>query len=55
MFVYYYNEIMNAGKGSNPKWNENFVFNVSEGVNSLRLKIMDSDSMSADDLVGEVK
>ncbi|KAL9329901.1 hypothetical protein ACSQ67_004904 [Phaseolus vulgaris] len=43
-----------TGKGSNPKWNENFVFNISEGVNELRLKIMDSDSMSADDLVGEV-
>ncbi|CAJ1937483.1 unnamed protein product [Sphenostylis stenocarpa] len=43
-----------AGKGSNPEWNENFVFNVSEGVNDLRLKIMDSDSMTADDLVGEV-
>ncbi|XP_047167407.1 elicitor-responsive protein 3-like isoform X2 [Vigna umbellata] len=41
-------------KGSNPKWNENFIFNVSEGVNELRLKIMDSDSMSADDIVGEV-
>ncbi|TKY60596.1 Elicitor-responsive protein 3 [Spatholobus suberectus] len=42
-----------SGKGSDPEWNENFVFNVSEGVSDLRLKIMDSDNMTAHDLVGE--
>ncbi|KAJ1406040.1 C2 domain [Sesbania bispinosa] len=42
-----------SGKGSDPEWNENFVFNVSEGVSELKLKIMDSDSGTADDLVGE--
>ncbi|XWS61809.1 hypothetical protein CRYUN_Cryun07bG0157200 [Craigia yunnanensis] len=43
-----------SGKGSNPEWNENFVFNVSEGVSELKLKIMDSDCGSQDDFVGEV-
>jgi len=44
---------VNAGQGSEPEWNEAFVFNVSEGVSDLRLKIMDSDSTTAHDLVGE--
>ncbi|XP_022738845.1 elicitor-responsive protein 3-like [Durio zibethinus] len=43
-----------SGKGSDPEWNENFVFNVSEGVSELKLKIMDSDCGSQDDFVGEV-
>ncbi|XP_022732803.1 elicitor-responsive protein 3 [Durio zibethinus] len=42
-----------SGKGSDPVWNENFVFNVSEGVSELKLKIMDSDFGSHDDFVGE--
>ncbi|KAH1235582.1 Elicitor-responsive protein 3 [Glycine max] len=42
-----------SGQGSEPEWNEAFVFNVSEGVSDLRLKIMDSDSTTAHDLVGE--
>lgn len=44
---------MDAGKGSDPEWNEHFVFTVSEGVSELTIKIMDSDSGSADDFVGE--
>ncbi|XWS38394.1 hypothetical protein CRYUN_Cryun19dG0127300 [Craigia yunnanensis] len=43
-----------SGKGSDPEWNENFVFNVSEGVSELKLKIMDGDCGSQDDFVGEV-
>ncbi|OMO79475.1 C2 calcium-dependent membrane targeting [Corchorus capsularis] len=43
-----------SGKGSDPEWNETFVFNVSEGVSELNLKIMDSDAGSNDDFVGEV-
>ncbi|KAK7251275.1 hypothetical protein RIF29_34327 [Crotalaria pallida] len=43
-----------SGKGSDPEWNENFVFNLSEGVSELKLKIMDSDTGTANDLVGEV-
>ncbi|KAM0889611.1 hypothetical protein ACQ4PT_027569 [Festuca glaucescens] len=44
------------GAGSEPEWNETFVFKVySSADNSpqLSLKIMDSDAFSADDLVGE--
>lgn len=42
-----------SGKGSDPEWNENFIFNVSEGASNLILKIMDSDRLSQDDFVGE--
>ncbi|KAF7828302.1 elicitor-responsive protein 3-like [Senna tora] len=42
-----------SGKGSDPEWNENFVFNVTEGVSELKLKIMDSDCGTDDDFVGE--
>nr|XP_043620292.1 elicitor-responsive protein 3-like [Erigeron canadensis] len=42
----------NAGKGSNPEWNETFLFDVSsQDSTDLRIKIMDSD-MSTDDFVG---
>ncbi|XP_060207105.1 elicitor-responsive protein 3 isoform X1 [Lycium barbarum] len=44
-----------AGKGSEPEWNETFVFSISEGVEELFLKIMDSDSVGEDDFVGEAK
>lgn len=42
-----------VGKGTEPEWNENFVFTISDGVSELTIKIMDSDSGSDDDLVGE--
>ncbi|TYH98841.1 hypothetical protein ES332_A11G024700v1 [Gossypium tomentosum] len=42
------------GKGSEPEWNEDFIFNISEGASELALKIMDSDAGSQDDFVGEV-
>ncbi|KAJ0967087.1 hypothetical protein J5N97_024004 [Dioscorea zingiberensis] len=44
-----------SGKGSDPEWNENFVFNISGGVSELNIKLMDSDSGSNDDFVGEAK
>ncbi|CAH9145816.1 unnamed protein product [Cuscuta epithymum] len=44
-----------SGKGSDPEWNETFIFNVSEGVTELRIKLMDSDNLSNDDFVGEAK
>ncbi|KAF5193545.1 Elicitor-responsive protein [Thalictrum thalictroides] len=43
-----------SGQGSEPEWNETFVFNVSNGVSKLDIKILDSDTGSEDDLVGEV-
>ncbi|XP_031091415.1 elicitor-responsive protein 3 [Ipomoea triloba] len=42
-----------SGKGSNPEWNETFLFNVSDGVSELKIKIMDSDNIGSDDVVGE--
>ncbi|PHT58052.1 Elicitor-responsive protein 3 [Capsicum baccatum] len=44
-----------SGKGSDPEWNETFIFSISEGVEELFLKIMDSDSIGEDDFVGEAK
>ncbi|KAE8693870.1 Elicitor-responsive protein 3 [Hibiscus syriacus] len=43
-----------SGKGSEPEWNENFEFNISEGVSELKVKILDSDTGSQDDFIGEV-
>ncbi|PKI55247.1 hypothetical protein CRG98_024364 [Punica granatum] len=42
-----------SGKGAEPEWNETFVFTVSGSVSELNMKIMDSDSGTSDDLVGE--
>jgi hypothetical protein len=48
-----YNMIMHTGKGTNPEWNENFVFTVSDQTADLLIKLMDSDTGTADDFVGE--
>lgn len=42
-----------AGKGSDPEWNETFLFTISEGVSELKIKIMDKDTLTDDDLVAE--
>ncbi|KAJ8512404.1 hypothetical protein OPV22_002838 [Ensete ventricosum] len=42
-----------SGKGSDPEWNESFVFTVSDSVPELTIKLMDSDTGSSDDFVGE--
>ncbi|KAA8522375.1 hypothetical protein F0562_013264 [Nyssa sinensis] len=42
-----------SGKGTEPEWNENFVFTISDSVSELSIKIMDSDSGSEDDFVGQ--
>ncbi|KAL4562716.1 hypothetical protein LXL04_026746 [Taraxacum kok-saghyz] len=45
-----------SGKGSNPEWNETFLFDVSSKETAdLKIKIMDSDTGSADDLVGHAR
>lgn len=41
-----------TGAGSEPEWNETFVFTVSDDTPQLHLKIMDSD-LTNDDFVGE--
>jgi len=40
-------------QGRNPQWNEKFVFNISEGVSDLVIRIMDKDTFTADDFIGE--
>ncbi|KAG2681238.1 hypothetical protein I3760_11G135000 [Carya illinoinensis] len=42
-----------SGKGTEPEWNESFVFTISDSISELTLKIMDSDAGSGDDFVGE--
>ncbi|XP_078167291.1 elicitor-responsive protein 3-like [Carex rostrata] len=41
-----------TGKGSEPDWNETFVFSTSEDATELIIKLMDSD-VDSDDFVGE--
>ncbi|KAK7282066.1 hypothetical protein RIF29_10581 [Crotalaria pallida] len=43
------------GAGSNPRWNESFLFTVSDSVSELNLRLMDKDSFSKDDFLGEAK
>ncbi|KAI9075122.1 hypothetical protein K1719_042853 [Acacia pycnantha] len=42
-----------SGKGSEPEWNETFVFNLTGDISELTLKILDSDVGTHDDFVGE--
>ncbi|KAF6148991.1 hypothetical protein GIB67_009610 [Kingdonia uniflora] len=42
-----------SGQGSEPEWNESFIFTVSDGVSEFTIKIMDSDGPTKDDFVGE--
>ncbi|KAG8065421.1 hypothetical protein GUJ93_ZPchr0004g39228 [Zizania palustris] len=42
-----------SGKGSDPEWNETFVFTVTHNATELIIKLLDSDSGTADDFVGE--
>ena len=44
---------MYAAQGSNPEWNETFLFTISDDSADLHLKIMEKDNFSADDYVGE--
>ncbi|XP_073226936.1 16 kDa phloem protein 2-like [Cicer arietinum] len=42
-------------KGSNPRWNESFLFTISDDVCKLNLKLMDKDTFTQDDFLGEAK
>lgn len=44
-----------AGSGSESQWNETFVFSVSGDASELHLKIMDKDTFTADDFLGEAR
>ncbi|XP_061349583.1 16 kDa phloem protein 2-like [Gastrolobium bilobum] len=41
------------GAGSNPSWNESFLFTVSDNVSELNLRLMDKDTFTKDDFLGE--
>ncbi|OIW04809.1 hypothetical protein TanjilG_23707 [Lupinus angustifolius] len=41
------------GGGSNPQWNEIFLFTVSDSASELNLKIMEKDNFNQDDFLGE--
>ncbi|KAM0884262.1 hypothetical protein ACQ4PT_031119 [Festuca glaucescens] len=41
------------GKGSDPEWNETFVFTASENATELIIKLLDKDNGTNDDSVGE--
>jgi len=45
--------LIDVGKGSNPEWNETFVFSVSDNISEITIKLMDSDTLTEDDFVGE--
>ncbi|OEL35449.1 Elicitor-responsive protein 3 [Dichanthelium oligosanthes] len=42
-----------SGKGSDPEWNETFMFTVSDSTTELFIKLLDSDGGTDDDFVGE--
>ncbi|XP_049344704.1 elicitor-responsive protein 3-like isoform X1 [Solanum verrucosum] len=42
-----------SGEGTDPEWNETFVFTISSDVEEITLRIMDKDTLSSDDFVGE--
>ncbi|KAL8139174.1 hypothetical protein V2J09_005175 [Rumex salicifolius] len=44
-----------SGGGSNPEWNETFVFTISGSVSELVIKLFDKDTFTADDFLGETK
>ncbi|XP_058728574.1 elicitor-responsive protein 3-like isoform X2 [Vicia villosa] len=39
--------------GSNPRWNESFLFTVADNVAELNLRLMDKDKFTRDDFLGE--
>ncbi|WJX92739.1 hypothetical protein P8452_74340 [Trifolium repens] len=41
------------GAGSNPQWNETFLFTVSDSASELNLKLMEKDNFTNDDNIGE--
>ncbi|KAH6767425.1 Calcium-dependent lipid-binding family protein [Perilla frutescens var. hirtella] len=42
-----------SGKGSCPEWNESFLFSISNDHTELKIKLMDKDTFTADDFIGE--
>ncbi|PHT80907.1 hypothetical protein T459_13922 [Capsicum annuum] len=55
--LFYFFHLMFVGQGSKPEWNEKFTFKIEypsvDGQYKLILKLMDHDTFSADDYLGE--
>ncbi|KAL8166943.1 hypothetical protein V2J09_008442 [Rumex salicifolius] len=47
--------VASAGNGTNPQWNENFVFSISGDVSYLSVKLYDKDTFTADDYLGQAE
>ncbi|KAI3854139.1 hypothetical protein MKX03_022152 [Papaver bracteatum] len=41
-----------SGRGSEPEWNESFLFTISEGSSELLIKLWDNDTGRKDDVIG---
>ncbi|XP_047967446.1 16 kDa phloem protein 2-like [Salvia hispanica] len=44
---------MGTVDGSCSEWNESFLFSISSDVPELKIKLMDKDTFTADDFIGE--
>ncbi|XP_059302266.1 16 kDa phloem protein 2-like [Lycium ferocissimum] len=42
-----------SGEGSDPEWNESFLFTISRGCDEINIKIMDENTFGSDDYIGE--
>lgn len=40
-------------QGTRPEWHEQFVFDLQGGVSDLNIRIMDKDTFTSDDFIGE--
>lgn len=49
----FFHIVLSAIAGSEPEWNETFVFTIGDDVSELTLKIMDKDAFTNDDYLGE--
>ncbi|XP_026389860.1 C2 domain-containing protein At1g63220-like isoform X1 [Papaver somniferum] len=41
-----------SGRGSEPEWNQSFIFTISEGSSELLIKLWDNDTGRKDDVIG---
>ncbi|XP_009776717.1 elicitor-responsive protein 3-like [Nicotiana sylvestris] len=42
-----------SGEGSDPEWNESFLFTITRGCDELHIKLMDENTFQDDDFLGE--
>jgi len=44
-----------TGAGSKPHWNESFLFTICDSATELNLRLMDKDTFTSDDFLGETR